>query len=148
MEDEKKPKKTKTSPMARIPLWARRPYMVAILAFVGGFLLAAFVWWLIPKGQQIDSSQYQAVYLANGQMYFGKLQNTEGTYLYMKSPYMPQSTTDSSSQTTDATTGTIVRVKNQLWGPEDSIAIRADQVAFWQNLRNDSKVTQAIEAKE
>ncbi len=148
MEEVKKPKKTKLTAVVRLPLWARRPYVVAALAFLGGFLVMALIWWLIPRGQHINTSQYQAVYLINGQMYFGKLQNAEGTYLYMRSPYMPQSTTDSSSQTTDANTSTLVRVRDQLWGPEDSIAIRADQVAFWQNLRDDSKVTQAIKDKE
>lgn len=114
-------------------------------------VLAALVTVIILRAQplqKIETTQYQAVYLINGQMYFGKLQNTEGTYLYMRSPYMPQSTTSSEGQTTDANTSTLVRVKDQLWGPEDSIAIRSDQVAFWQNLRDDSKVSQAIKVKE
>ncbi len=112
-----------------------------------GLLIAATIWLFVPKSQQINAGEYQAVYLNNGQMYFGKLQNTEGTYLYLKAPYMPESTTNSTTGATDATS-TLVPVKNKLWGPEDSIAIRADQVAFWQNLRDDSKVTQAIKSKE
>lgn len=147
MEEKKRGRKLVSRPV-RVPLWARKPYVVAAGAFLGGFILAAAVWFLIPRGQQIDTNQYQAVYLVNGQMYFGKLQNTEGTYLYMKSPYIPQSTSGDTQNTSSDATSTIVRVKNQLWGPEDSIAIRADQVAFWQNLRSDSKVSQAIGTKE
>lgn len=146
--EEKKEGKKDISRTSKIPLWVRKPYLVAVGAFVGGFILAAVIWLLLPKGQQIETGQYQAVYLANGQMYFGKLQNTEGTYLYMKSPYMPDSTTSADQTTAADASSAIVRVKNQLWGPEDSIAIRADQVAFWQNLRDDSKVSQAIKSKE
>lgn len=130
----------------RAPFWARRWYIVGAAAFVIGFGLAAAVWALLPKGQSINGDEMQAVYMVNGQMYFGKLQNTDGTYLYMKSPYMPDSNTAGSSDAGSASA--LVRVKNQLWGPEDTIAIRADQVAFWQNLRSDSKVTQAIKAKQ
>lgn len=139
---------TKEPGRGRIPFLTRRLYKVIATVFMGGLILVAAVWLLLPRGQQINTDQYQAVYLVNGQMYFGELQNTEGTYLYMKSPYMPQNNTSNSS--TDATdaANALIRVKNQLWGPEDSIAIRADQVAFWQNLRDDSKVTQAIEAKQ
>jgi hypothetical protein len=134
-------KKKKNSIAGAVRRW---PYFVALAAFVGGFLIAAIVWYSLPKGQQINRQQYQAVYLVNGQMYFGKLQNVDGQYLQLLSPYMPETSTNNQST---QTSGSLIRVKNQLWGPEDSIAIRADQVAFWQNLRDDSKVTQAIKAK-
>lgn len=128
---------------------AKHSLILAGASFVLGALVAIAIWCLLPLGQAIDHSRYQAVYLINGQMYFGKLQNTGGTYLYMKSPYTPD-TTKSSQQTADSSSASnaLVRVKNQLWGPDDSIAIRADQVAFWQNLRDDSKVSEAIKAKE
>lgn len=95
---------------------------------------------------QIDRAKYQAVYLTNGQMYFGQLQNTGGDYLYLKMPYTPESTTGTAQEMVNAS-NVLVRVKDKLWGPEDSLAIRADQVAFWQNLRSDSKVSTAIDAK-
>ncbi len=123
--------------------WYKWRFAIAVSAFIVGFIIVALMWWLMPKGQQINTNQYQVVYLTNGQMYFGKLQNTEGTYLYITSPYMPQST----NAQADATSA-IAKVKSQLWGPEDSIAIRADQVSFWQNLRDDSKVAQAIKSKQ
>jgi len=104
----------------------------------------AFLGWL--NTQRIDSSKYQVVYLANGQAYFGKLQNTDGDFLVMKSPYTAQST--SSDDKTAAAQTTLVKVSSQVYGPEESIAIKASQVAFWQNLRDDSKVTTAIKSKE
>jgi hypothetical protein len=105
--------------------------------------------WLIQQVyqsnlQRIDTSAYQVVFLSNGQSYFGKLQNTGGDFLVMKSPYTAQTAKDS---TTSADTTTLVRVKDQVYGPEDSIAIKSSQVTSWQNLRSDSKVTTAIDSK-
>jgi len=51
-------------------------------------------------------------------------------------------------KTAAATQATLLKVTSQVYGPEDSIAIKASQVTFWQNLRSDSKVSTAIKAKE
>lgn len=113
-------------------------------------ILALLALYMVPKmvgGQQIDSTKYQVVYLSNGQAYFGKLQNTTGPYMVMKTPYTAQGVKTSDSESNPATT-TLLKVSAQVYGPEDSMAIRTDQVAFWQNLRDDSKVTKAIDAKE
>lgn len=123
--------------------WAQLAAVVVVLLVAVGFIVKVGVDWSVS--QRIDTSAYQVVYLNNGQAYFGKLQNTGGDYLVMKSPYTAQSVKDSTS-TTDATT-TLLRVRDQIYGPQDSIAIKSSQVAFWQNLRSDSKVSTAIDAK-
>ena len=113
--------------------------------------LAAIVTIVIMKClplQAIDSAKFQVVYLTNGQAYFGKLQNTNGDFLIMQSPYITQSVANSDNETSTDTQTTLLKVTDQLYGPDDSIAIKASQVTFWQNLRDDSKVSQAIKAKE
>ena len=97
--------------------------------------------------QQIDKNSYQVVYLTNGQAYFGKLQNTGGEYLVMKDPYTAQSVAAKQGETQTGATTTLLKVSQQVYGPQDSIAIKGDQVSFWQNLRSDSKVTAAIKQK-
>lgn len=126
-----------------------------VLVWIFGILLLVLttigvVWFFSrdPQYQAIDPSKYQVVYLANGQAYFGKLQNTQGEYLVMKTPYVaqdvkPSDTTSSGGQPQT----TLLKVSAQVYGPDDSIAIRASQVAFWQNLRTDSKLVQALQAK-
>lgn len=119
--------------------------VVAVVLF--GFLAAWF--WLIPHGQRIDSSTYQVVYLTSGQAYFGKLQNTGGEYLELKNPYVVQDVqqpTDGKPAQQNQTT--LVKVRDQVYGPDDSMALRSENVLFWQNLRSDSKVSEAIDAKE
>ena len=77
-------------------------------------------------------------------MYFGKLQNTSGQYLTLKNVYTLQN--NESENASADNTSNILQVSRQVYGPEDSMAIRADQVQFWQNLRDDSKVAQAIDS--
>lgn len=122
------------------------------LAGVAFVIIAAAVTVVILRSQplqQIDPDKYQVIYLTNGQMYFGKLKNASGDFLVMTNPYTPQSSTSTSTDNSSSTSaGTLLKVSDQLYGPEDSIAIKSSQVAFWQNLRNNSKVTQAISSRQ
>ncbi len=121
---------------------------------IGGVvaLIVAAAAWLYLTGMQsqsINRSAYQVVYLTNGQAYFGKLQNTSGEYLVMRSPYSAQSVQAEPKAEEETTpTTTLLRVRDQVYGPEDSIAIRAETVAFWQNLRDDSKITALLKSKQ
>lgn len=138
-------------PRQAVPAKRKKPYMLWVKIAIGVVAAAVVVLTVLwSRGsfdaQQIDSSKYQVVYMTNGQAYFGKLQNTRGDYLVVKGPYTTQAAS-TDDKTTDAQT-TLIKVSGQVYGPEDSMALRADQVAFWQNLRNDSKVSQAIQAKE
>jgi hypothetical protein len=134
-----------------VPAKRKKPYMIWVKIAAGivavVVIVLAVLW---SRGsfdaQQIDGSKYQAVYTLDGKMYFGKLQNSTGTYLVVKKPYTTQ-TTQTEDKTAEAQT-TLVKVSGQVYGPEDSIALKSDQVVFWQNLRSDSKVSQAIQSKE
>lgn len=133
---------------ARLRFTKRRLFVAVgtIALVVAGFVL----WALLMPGQRIDAGKYQVVYLTNGQAYFGKLQNTSGEYLVMKSPYTVQTVenkTDDKTTDKPATTA-LLRVRDQVYGPEDSIAIRTETVSFWQNLRDDSKISTALRAKQ
>ncbi len=104
----------------------------------------------ITAPMKIDTSRYQVVSLVSGQVYFGKLKNIGGEYLYLEAPYVEQQVQAQEKNTdgsTKAAQTALIRVKDQVYGPQDMIAIKSDQVVFWQNLRDDSKVSQAIKAK-
>ena len=124
----------------------RRVSIVAILVFI--LAVAAWVHFTGAQGQSINRSAYQVVYLSNGQAYFGKLQNTNGEYLCDEQPYSAQSVQPDPKAGEAAPTTTLLRVRDQVYGPDDSIAIRAETVAFWQNLRDDSKITALLKSKQ
>ena len=116
----------------------------------GSIVVLGVVAWLFfcaPWGQQrIMNDRYQAVYLTSGQIYFGKLQNTSGDFLTLKTPYTAQQKANGDSTTQTETS--LIKVTQQVYGPDDSIALRIDQVQFWQNLRPDSKIVQTIESSK
>lgn len=123
--------------------------IVVVLAIV---ILAVGGWFaynnMRPKSQAINTKDYQAVFLTNGQVYFGKLQNTEGRYLSLKSIYYLQvqqavQPADASATAADGKTQ-LVKLGNELHGPEDSMQISHDQILFWENLVPGGKVSQAI----
>ena len=105
----------------------------------------------------INKSGYQAVYLTNGQAYFGKLQSGGTDYLKLSDIYYLQSqSTDTASATTnskDTDTNTTSQSNLQLYkmtdatlvGPEDTMYISTKQILLYENLKPDSKVVQSIE---
>lgn len=129
--------------------WKLSRKQAVSLIVAAGFLvglIAAVYWYKHRNDQVVLRDQYQVVYLLSGQVYFGKLQNTDGQYLTLKNVYTLQSES-ATGDSADATSPTnILKVSRQVYGPEDSMAIRADQVQFWQNLHSDSKVAKAIES--
>lgn len=116
--------------------------IIAIVVVAGS--IAGIYWYKHRNDQVVMSDRYQVVYLLTGQVYFGKLQNTSGEYLTLKNVYTLEDKVADANATDN--TSNILQVTRQVYGPEDSMAIRADQVQFWQNLRTDSKVAQAIDS--
>jgi hypothetical protein len=102
----------------------------------------------------IKKNQYQAVFLTNGQVYFGKLQNTNGEYLRMTDVYYlqvqnnqnQQSADNKSQEQTQQTTGQpqLIKLGQELHGPEDELNILRTQISFWENLKDNGKVVTAI----
>lgn len=111
------------------------------------FLVAAgILLWQFAVGQP-DRSRYQAVFLDNGQVFFGKLGNVNGTYLTLQEVYYTQNpSADATRQKVANGDVSLIKAGDEVYGPEDAMMIRAEQVLFWQNLKPDSKVSQAISA--
>ena len=129
-------------------LWA----IIVILAVV---VLAAIGWfvWSNSKGGAtgIDSSKYQAVFMSNGQIYFGKLSDFNESSFKITSIYYPQAQTtdEASTSKTDVNDSQsniqLFRGTDGVHGPEDQMIITKSQVLYYENLKSDSKVTQLIE---
>jgi hypothetical protein len=100
-----------------------------------------------PTG--IDTKEYQAVFFTNGQVYFGKLQSFNNQYLKMTDIfYLQTQSTDTSSNpqqtSTDQSNVQLIKLGNEIHGPEDEMIIARDQVLFYENLKSDGKVAQSI----
>lgn len=98
----------------------------------------------------IDSSRYQAVFMSNGQIYFGKLSPFNDVSFKITDIYYPQAQTTGEDDTkTDVNSEQsniqLFRVTDGVHGPEDQMIIMKSQILYYENLEDDSKVTQLIE---
>lgn len=94
-----------------------------------------------------DDNLYQAVFLTNGQVYFGHLENANSgspvlrdIYYLQSAPQNPQQSGDQQQQPQLS----LVKLGQELHGPEDRMVLKGDQILFWEDLKNDSKVVQTI----
>lgn len=90
----------------------------------------------------INPNEYQAVFLNNGQAYFGKLSAPGGDFYYLRKVfYLAQ---QKPLQAGKASGETLVKLGNEIHGPEDLMVINRSQILFVENLKPGGKVSQAI----
>ena len=122
---------------------------VLLLALAG----AAFAWKVVLNPTLVKKNQYQAVFLTNGQVYFGKLESGGPQFLRLEDVYYLQTSenTDKSSEK-DAQapqnnqTQTLIRLGKEIHGPDNEMLISRDQVLFFENISNDGTVGKAIQS--
>ena len=133
------------------PSAMRTQLIVGVLVIVV-ILAVGFMWWSNNSSTGVNSSEFQAIFLTNGQVYFGKLTDTNNTYVKMADIYylqvqqsvQPAGNTGSSSSNNSKIS--LTKLGNELHAPEDAMYIARDQVLFWENLKGNGKVVQAIDA--
>jgi hypothetical protein len=117
--------------------------------------LAAAGWFawsqLQNPGIAIQADKYQAVFFTNGQVYFGKLHTFQNGYLRLTDVYYLQtqnatSTTSKNPQqtTSDQSNVQLIKLGDEIHGPQDEMIISKDQVLFYENLKSDGRVAQSI----
>jgi hypothetical protein len=144
----------KPTPPKKRSKWLLVAAVIVVLIVVAGWLIWGNGFWSnlsVGKG-------YQAVFLSNGQVYFGKLELGR-SWVVLKDIYYLQVTQDlqpASNGGTAPTTGStsdannssnklqLVKLGSELHGPEDAMYVARDKVLFWENIKDDSQVMQAI----
>ncbi len=93
------------------------------------------------------SGAFQAVFLSNDQVYFGKLSRADAQYPVLREVYYLQVTQvlQPSDPNNPGTNVNLVKLGGELHGPEDAMYLNRDQILFYENLKSDSQVVKAIE---
>ncbi len=128
---------------------------VALLFCVAIVLLALVVYLSVGKpkrtspGQFVDTNNLQAVFLNNGQVYFGNIRSLNDQYMRLGNIYyLRVNQTVQPNQTNNANSGnqdiSLVKLGCELHGPADQMVISTSQVTFWENLKGDGQVTKAV----
>jgi hypothetical protein len=99
------------------------------------------------EDKYVDTAKYQAVFLNNGQVYFGRIASLNTKYVDLVGVYyLTQNTTTAGGQQQASGDYTLVKLGcQQIHNPDDRMLINRDQVTFWENLNKDGKVAKSIE---
>lgn len=128
------------------PSWASKLVGIFLVVSAAAILIAMIVGFAVHRQTLVKTNQYQAVFLTNGQVYFGKLRTANDQYISLEDVYylqQAQQVQQSSSQNSQANLS-LVKLGNELHGPEDQMFIARGQILFWENLKDSGKVVQAI----
>lgn len=94
---------------------------------------------------------FQAVFLTNGQVYFGKLYREDSQFPVLRDVYYLQVTQPPQPiqpGQTPPTNINLVKLGGELHGPQDEMRINRDQILFVEDMKPDSRVVQAIQQLE
>ncbi len=128
--------------------------VAAVVLLVGGILLFSMMKNNEDSSTGTTTSQkttdkWFAVFLTNGQVYFGHLPTVEADQLQLANIYYLQVQErvqpPASQQQTEQPGVSLVKLgRSELHCPVDKMTINRDQVLFWEELKPESKVVQAI----
>lgn len=125
---------------------------IILLILIAGLILAVVVYIVFDNKQigsnsAIQKDKYQAVFLTNGQVYFGKItgQNAKTVYLQEIFYLTPTQTVQPNDKDKNKSPDyTLVKLGCELHGPQDLMVIERSQISFWENLKDEGKVVQGI----
>ncbi len=141
--------------MIRVPSVSKKILIPTALALSCCGLVLAIVFFLlqlVPSWRHTtvatvpDTNLFQAVFLTNGQIYFGHLQGAMNDYPKLTTVYYIQLNETGSGETAQKkATGKLVRLGDvETHGPKNEMMINKEHILFWENLRPDSYVATKI----
>jgi hypothetical protein len=140
--------------------WAQRTVRIELfIVLVGSALLLAAVSLFAAfsgngvksEADKINTKQYQAIFLNGGvtsgsvsySTYFGHITKLNSNYAVLNDVYYL--TDQGSASASQAASPQLTKLGcQQLHSPEDEMVINRSQIAFWENIKDDGKVVQAI----
>lgn len=129
------------------PMWLKVIWVT--LLFAGTVLVISMVALLYLGGDKesklVDKSKFQAVFLTNGQVYFGNIVTTNDSFIDLKNIYYLSVNQQVQPKENEQASVALVKLGCELHGPLDQMVINREQVTFWENLKTDGQVSQAID---
>jgi hypothetical protein len=120
-----------------------------VMLVVVSILVLAVIGILVISNQQrgeggyVDSGKYQAVFLTNDQVYFGKVSELNSKYIVLNDIYyLRTQSTDANAQANNNVS--LVKLGCELHKPYDTMVINRTQVQFWENLQDSGQVATAV----
>lgn len=118
----------------------RQKAILLIIAAAALFWFSFWYWRLAPNGSLRLASDYQAVFLTEGAVYFGKLSHENSRYAILRDVYYLQV----ANQATSTQGLNLVKLGAEVYGPMDEMRINRNHIVLIEDLRTDSQVVQGI----
>lgn len=117
--------------------------LLAVLVVLVGLYMSGMFGSLGAKSE----TEYQAVFLSNGQVYFGKVTNEAGDLVKVEDIYylrVQQQVQPAEGEAAAQPEVKLVKLGNEIHGPLDAMRINREHVLFVEDLKEDGKVVTAI----
>jgi hypothetical protein len=117
-----------------------------VLIVTGLVWLGRMIWWR----WHYPPNTYYGVFLTNGQVYFGHIRQLNQTTIALTDVYYLQANQPVTDWTEDTPQEQIdlqvalIKLGNEIHGPQDTMFIERNQVIFYEPLRDDGRVVEAI----
>lgn len=131
-------------------------YITVTLLISVTILVVLVIGWIATsstksESKYVDSKNLQAVFLNNGQVYFGNITSLNPQYVRLQNIYylrvnqtVQPKQSNAAAAEQSANDVSLVKLGCELHGPADQMIINRDQVTFWENLKSDGQVAKAV----
>lgn len=144
-----------TGPKGKASKFMNLQFASVALLFSATILVVALLIYLAvssPRDEAnfVQQDDYQAVFLNGGQVYFGQVTDLNNNYLrlvdiyYLRVNQQVQPAEGEDAPTPQDGDISLVKLGCELHGPRDEMLMNMDQVIFWENLKDDGQVSEAI----
>lgn len=97
------------------------------------------------ESKYVDKSKMQAVFLNNGQVYFGNIDTLNPEYLKLSNIYYLRVNQQvQPGQQANQNDVSLAKLGCELHGPQDQMLINRKEITFWENLKGDGQVAKAV----
>lgn len=128
--------------------------VLLVVALISGILFG--VWSMYQKKStfvvyDVTASPYYAVFLTNGQVYFGKPVSKSRSEFILSDVYYLQASANSTQINAGQSSEqrfALVKLGQEVHGPTDRLFINTQNVLFYEQLSKDSKVVASINEKQ
>lgn len=121
--------------------------IIAVILVLTCLKLCLFYDWFF--GLSGTKNTWKAVFLTNGQVYFGKIVKETPTVLVLREIYYLQvQQLAQEKEQAQQPQFTLIRLGEEIHGPTDEIRINREHVLFIETLKPNSKVVETIETQK
>jgi len=128
------------------PSWLRFVYVLLLFSLT--ILCVSVAYFLSTynpnESKYVIDNKYQAVFLSNGQAYFGKIKHLNNQYIDLQDIYYLNTQTPSSQSSSTNNQVSLVKLGCELHQPYDQMLINHSVVTYWENLNDNGQVVKKI----